>query len=352
MFRKVLPGIAITTLILGCSSPAQDGGDNSRADTEILSSDTIKQVTYDLEPGGAPDDAIQLLSLQKDGDFHFEVDSPRQASHNGKYRLVKRDGQQLLQLVKATTPSCTLDKADTCADAYIFSFDAAKDRLTLQNAKQAGARQFTMIQSKIPFCQVKDDCNQQDLNGLTCPDFAFRCSHNVCVGTCPQTNRCQRTSDCAADEICRIDPPADACGFDGSTGVCEPRPLFCPAIAGLPVCGCDGTVFVNACIAERAGDPIAQVGTCGGAAGEGKACGGLPGTGCLKGLFCLFTEEQQCGKDDRAGVCSANEGFFCPELKQPVCGCNGETFGNSCFAKVAGQSVAHDGPCARTARGG
>jgi hypothetical protein len=338
------------TLMVGCGSSAQDGVDNSRADTEILPFNTIKQVTYDLVAEGAPADALKLLVLKLDSGFHFEVDAPKPASHDGTYQLVKQGSKQLIQFMKATTSSCTAANADTCADTYSFSFDAAQGLLTLTNEKQAGAQAFTMKVSKDAFCARKDDCGNQALDRGDCPTMTFRCSHNVCVGSCP-SRFCQITqTDCAPDEICHIDPPADMCGFDGTTGVCEKRPDLCPAIAGLPVCGCDGTVFGNACEAERAGDPVAQVGSCGGAAGEGEKCGGLFAKGCLKGLFCSFTEQQNCGFGDQEGVCARHLGFFCPALFQPVCGCNGETFGNSCEAEVQGQSIRHDGSCARTSR--
>jgi hypothetical protein len=44
------------------------------------------------------------------------------------------------------------------------------------------------------------------------------------------------------------------------------------------------------------------------------------------------------------GRCAAVPAF-CPFIFAPVCGCNGETFGNSCDAAHARVNVRHNGRC-------
>ena len=53
-----------------------------------------------------------------------------------------------------------------------------------------------------------------------------------------------------ADQYC--DFVAHSCGITDESGVCRPRPAGCSAVYE-PVCGCDGRVYGNACLAHTAG---------------------------------------------------------------------------------------------------
>ena len=61
---------------------------------------------------------------------------------------------------------------------------------------------------------------------------------------------------------------------------------------------------------------------------------------CSSGQYCQKTSGN-CGG---AGHCVAKP-TICFFLFDPVCGCDGMTYGNSCFAAMAGTSVSHAGPC-------
>jgi len=73
-------------------------------------------------------------------------------------------------------------------------------------------------------------------------------------------------------------------------------------------------------------------------------CGsrGLPA--CTAGEFCDFSEKADCGRSDEPGVCEPRP-EACITIFDPVCGCDGITYSNSCAAHAAGMSVDYKGPC-------
>lgn len=77
---------------------------------------------------------------------------------------------------------------------------------------------------------------------------------------------------------------------------------------------------------------------------EGDACGGFGGWTCGENEFCAYTPEATCGFADALGTCAPMP-QFCIQLFDPVCGCDGQTYSNGCFANAAGTSVSHEGEC-------
>ncbi len=70
--------------------------------------------------------------------------------------------------------------------------------------------------------------------------------------------------------------------------------------------------------------------------GSVRACG-------RKG-FCDLGGKAQCGRANVPGVCALRP-QACIALFDPVCGCDGTTYGNACAAHAAGIGVDHGGPC-------
>ncbi|WP_375166909.1 Kazal-type serine protease inhibitor [Bradyrhizobium sp. CCGB20] len=66
---------------------------------------------------------------------------------------------------------------------------------------------------------------------------------------------------CKANEWCNF-PSSNRCGIGDQFGVCRTRPQLCPQYV-MPVCGCDGKSYNNACEAARAGTDTAHAGRCG-----------------------------------------------------------------------------------------
>ncbi|HET9621137.1 MAG TPA: Kazal-type serine protease inhibitor [Kofleriaceae bacterium] len=61
--------------------------------------------------------------------------------------------------------------------------------------------------------------------------------------------------------------------------------------------------------------------------------------------YCEWPDGHAC-TDGTAGVCTAVlAGQNCPDIVDPVCGCNGKTYPNACIAHTAGESVAYRGSC-------
>jgi hypothetical protein len=143
---------------------------------------------------------------------------------------------------------------------------------------------------------------------------------------------------CDDGEFCNF-PVGANCGRADAPGQCAVLPEVCIEIFA-PVCGCDGETYANSCFAAAAGVSVDFEGEC---PSEPSVCGTIAGLGCDEGQFCDFGVGQ-CRIADAAGQC-ADVPELCPLIFNPVCGCDGRTYANSCVAQSAGVSIDHAGDC-------
>jgi len=162
---------------------------------------------------------------------------------------------------------------------------------------------------------------------------------STCGGLLPKT--------CPANQYCAF-PPSAMCGAGDQTGVCATKPQACDLVYS-PVCGCDSMTYGNDCAAASVGVSVAKTGECAG--GPGKSCGGRGGGTCATDEYCMYTPAAMCGRADAPGTCTKVVDGACTANFDPVCSCDGMTYGNACEAGRAGASVDHTGACGDTCGG-
>lgn len=129
---------------------------------------------------------------------------------------------------------------------------------------------------------------------------------------------------CRDTEYCKV----ESCGDSG--GTCTKLAGACDAVYE-PVCGCDGETYGNDCYAAAQGVNVASQGAC----ETVTPCEGK----CGAGEYC---QTEGCGTS--TGVC-ATKTETCTFDYTPVCGCDGQTYGNACAAAGAGANVDYQGEC-------
>ena len=95
----------------------------------------------------------------------------------------------------------------------------------------------------------------------------------------------------------------------------------------IPVCGCNDVTYLNSCVAENSGITEFTLGAC------------TDNTSCFDAN--LIANSEGADIDKNSGVISE----ICGDENEPVCGCDGFTYQNSCLAEASGISFYTQGSC-------
>lgn len=175
-------------------------------------------------------------------------------------------------------------------------------------------------------CRAPVDCegnvHVDCVGAWSCNGAGTATSGTATPGTCAYTCRAASECDGLDTGTCAANPRCEIVARGCENNHCDPSVGPCHPCDPIPVC--EAKQWSH----------------------EGESCGGRGLRPCADGLFCSYPAAAICGRADGTGTC-ARRPEMCTALYDPVCGCDGLTYGNSCSAASAGISVSVRGACPR-----
>jgi hypothetical protein len=155
----------------------------------------------------------------------------------------------------------------------------------------------------------------------------------------PPPQYCAGDSNCPEGDYCEL----FSCGIPGGTfGACMQVPLGCTTECVVNVCGCDGSTYCNDCDRRAQRVSLAYVGSC----IPTMDCADFEPEICPSGMFCDTSRGPDSGcAAGIAGNCLPVPSWCPDDIPLAVCGCDGNTYPNDCFRRMARVSRDYYGEC-------
>jgi hypothetical protein len=181
--------------------------------------------------------------------------------------------------------------------------------------------------TKLTFCDARGVCD----GGVACNDVPEYdpCEAKNCGDACSLCAPDDR--DCAGPLI------ASACD---ARGACTYQVPSCSSEEGCTV----GETRVDDCNTCDCVEGVGWVCTDIACGDSGTPCRAAMGETCAEGEYCAHQPGDDCGASGATAVCEARP-EACDLQYTPVCGCDGQTYGNACVAALEGVGVRTEGEC-------